>query len=298
MKSRMADAARLYVSGRALSWAAVPPHLRTLVRTLDTLALAAPVGVVCASELVVAGGPGLGGWAAASDARYLVLIDVPEPALARLPHALGLHRPDYRLYPTYDQGALRRLLVGLARREPVLGVVHAYVLGPDLFVLTADFELRCFPLRKIPSLVGLKADERAAFVIDPDGSYLRWPAHDLHLGVSQLLQEVDPAFMTDLAIQRNERDRVGPALRAWREELGLRQADVPGLGERQVSRIETGVSRLTFDAARKFARAFGMEAGLFLDELARRTSAPRERVTTRRPGKRSRVGAGSLKSVR
>lgn len=266
---------RLHVSRVALKRATLPSHLRASVTRLDAQALVSPVAVVCASEMLTKRREELPEPVFGPDTRYLILIDVPEPALVRLPRALGLYRPDYRLYITQDAGTVRRLVIGLSRRQPVLGIVDAYVLGTDLYVLTADFELRCFPLRSLPALARLRAEERAKFVVDEDGSYLHWSTSDLHLGVSQLLQEVDPAFMADVAIERNERDRVGPALRAMREELGLRQSDICGISERQVSRVESGFSRLRYNAAQKFAEAFGMDTGALLDELGRRAAALR-----------------------
>ncbi len=279
---------RLHVSRSALKRAALPSHLRARLTRVDTRPLVSPVAVVCASEILTAPREALPEPVFGSDTRYLVLVDVPEPALIRLPRALGLHRPDYRLYVTCAAEAVRRLVVGLSRRQPVLGIVDAYVLGTDVHVLTADFELRCFPVRTLPALARLRGDALAQFVVDEDGSYLHWPAADLHLGVSQLLQEVDPAFMADIAIERNERDRVGPALRALREERGLRQSDIVGLSERQVSRVESGVSRLRYGAAQTFATALGMETGALLDELGRRAAALHPRPSS--PGRSAAAG--------
>jgi hypothetical protein len=269
---------RLYVSRAAQRLAALPVHLRAAAWVTAAAGLKAPVCVVCASEILASGPVELPVLNPGAETRYLVLADVPGQALVRLPRALGLHRPEYRLYQTPDPGSLRRLLVALARPEPMLGIVDAYTVGASLHMVTGDFEFRCFPIQKIPVLSRLSASERPRFVIDEDGSYLHWPERDIHLGVSQLLQEVDPAFMADVAIRRSERDRLGPALRAMREGLGLRQADIPGIGERQVHRIETGVSRLRYESAQKFARAFGMETGALLADLARRAAEQRTRV--------------------
>jgi len=265
----------LYVSGAAQKFAALPPHLRKAARTATREGLKTPVCVVCASEVLASGPTGLPPMSSGAETRYLVLVDVPAQALVRLPRALGLHRPEYRLCQTPDPGALRRLLIALARPEPLLGIVDAYVVGASLHVLTGDFEFRCFPIRKIPALSRLAAAERPRFTVDEDGSYLHWPARDIHLGVSQLLQEADPAFMADVAIRRSERDKLGPALRTLREELGLRQSDIAGIGERQMHRIETGVSRLRYESAQKIAKAFRMTTGALLAELAQRASAQR-----------------------
>ncbi|HEV3051803.1 MAG TPA: DUF2442 domain-containing protein [Longimicrobium sp.] len=253
--------------------AKLPRHIRAAIAGVNAQALKEPVAVLCASELLASGRNNLPAWSSASETRYLLIADVPEPALVRLPRILGVRRPDYRMYVTRDAGTIHRLIIGLSRRQPVLGIVDAYPLGGEFHVLTADFELRCFPIRKLPILARLGAADLAQFSVDEDGSYLHWPAHDLHIGVSQLLQEVDPAFMADVAMERNEYDNTGVALRAMREERSLKQSEIPGISARQVSRVEAGVSRLRYSAAQKFAAAFGMETGALLDQLGRRASA-------------------------
>jgi hypothetical protein len=287
---------RLFVSRAAQKFAALPAHLRKAAHDAPAEGLKTPVCVICASEVLASGPVQLPPIGSGTETRYLVLVDVPEQALVRLPRALGVQRPEYRLYQTPDPGALRRLLIALARPEPMFGIVDAYVVGASLHVLTGDFEFRCFPVRKIPALSRLPAADRPRFTVDVDGSYLHWPARDIHLGVSQLLQEADPAFMADVAIRRSERDKLGPALRTLREEVGIRQSDVAGIGERQVHRIETGVSRLRYESAQKFAKAFGMTTGALLTELAQRAAAQRTQTDRRR--KRVRVTKSRGRPIR
>ena len=54
-----------------------------------------------------------------------------------------------------------------------------------------------------------------------------------------------------------------------RDERRLRQSDIRGLGERQVRRIKKAISRLSGDAAKRFAAAFGMNVAYFLDQVVR-----------------------------
>jgi transcriptional regulator with XRE-family HTH domain len=124
----------------------------------------------------------------------------------------------------------------------------------------------------------MKPRERRDFEIDEDGSYLHWPGRDVHLGVSQILQAVDPEYLAQVEIERNALDYMRWALESWRRDLGLRQVDIKGISERHVRRIEQGVSRLTVQAADRFARAFGLSSRVFLDELAARTRETREKV--------------------
>lgn len=117
-----------------------------------------------------------------------------------------------------------------------------------------------------------------SFEIDENGSYLHWRNSDVHLGVSQILQAIDPEYLAQIEIDRNALDYTGWAIQLWRKELRLKQSDIEGLSERHVRRIEQGVSRLTSAAAGHFARAFGMTTKGFLDELATRTRKTREEV--------------------
>lgn len=287
----------LHFSGKALNEAALPAPLRRLARTLPDMVaaktLAGPLVVAYASELILENGTALPQWHSRADTRFLVIIDVPEPALVRLPASLGLRRADERIHATRDSGAIRRLIISLARPEPVLGIVDAYVLGDTLNVVTGDFVFRSFPLDRVPGLDTLRGTAAHEFEIDEDGSYLYWPGDDLHLGVSQLLQAADPMYLADIEIERYSSDHTGAALRSIREEKRIRQSDIPGLSERQVRRIEDGISRLRAEAARKFSEAFAMPLGDLLDEIARRAGqlriARETALMEAKPAKRARA---------
>lgn len=261
-----------YLSPKALGLPELPLPIRKLGRSLvasdGCSAFAAPVVVAFASELVQAVIE-LPEWSAGSSSRYLIISDVPEQVLPKLLSALDLRRPDQRLHLTRDAGAIRRLLVSSARREPMLGIIDAYVWGDQLTVVTGDFQFRAFPINRIPLVAHLASQEQIAFEISADGSGIHWPVGDIHLGVSQILQEADPMYLVDIAIERNGTDRTGAALRRLREERDLRQTDIPDLGERQVRRIEEGISRLRVESAEKFATAFGMDLASLLDEIGR-----------------------------
>jgi hypothetical protein len=264
----------LFISRGALSASRLPPTLRARAGTAPEQAegrLRQPLVVALASEVL--GGALLPAWSGGTDVHFLVLADVPEPALMRLPAVLRLHRPDLRLHVTRDFGVLRRLLIAWSRAEAMRGIVDAYAVAGELCLMLGDGTLRGFPLDGVPGVRELPARARAAFEVDEDGSFLHWPEGDLHLGVSQLLQAFDPMHLADVEIERSSRDHWGRAVALLREARGLRQKDVRDLSERQVRRIEQGISRLTEPSARAFADAFGVTLGEFLDEVARRASA-------------------------
>jgi hypothetical protein len=268
-----------FISAKLQTAAALSAPLRQVARRVGAsgAALAAPVVAGFASEFILPAPADALPPRRGSSTRYLAVVDVPEPALMQLPAALELRRPEYRLHVTRDVGVVRRLLVSSLREDPRLGLVDAYVLGDALVVLTGDFEPRSFPIARVPALAAMPVVERNAFEIDADGSYLHWPAHDVHLGVSQLLQAADPAFLIDIEIERNSSDFSGRALREMREERGLRQSDIPGLSERQVRRIEDGISRLRPASAKSIAAALELTVSELLAEVGRRASELRRR---------------------
>jgi DNA-binding transcriptional regulator YiaG len=116
----------------------------------------------------------------------------------------------------------------------------------------------------------MHSNELENFELDEDGSFLYWAQADLRMGASELIQAVDPMYLADIEIKRHREDNAGAALRSMREQRGLKQADIPGISERQVRRLEKGVSRLTSDAALLLAHAFDLTIEDFLQELGRR----------------------------
>jgi transcriptional regulator with XRE-family HTH domain len=277
-----------YLSPQTLGLRELPLPIRKLGRRLvasdGSSAFAAPVVVAFASELVEAMIK-LPAWSAGSSSRYLIINDVPDQVLPKLLSALDLRRPHQRLHLTRDAGAIRRLLVSSARREPMLGIIDAYVWGDQLTIVTGDFRFRAFPISRIPLVAQLASQDQVAFEISVDGSLVHWPVGDIHLGVSQILQEADPMYLVDIAIERNGMDSTGAALRRLREERALRQTDIPGLEERQVRRIEGGISRLRVESAEKFATAFSLDLTSLLDEIGR-YAGEIQRTSQRRSSRR------------
>lgn len=259
-----------FISAEVLRSEYLPHHLRSLAESLVGPPSDGESGVVVAraSELLL-DEIQLPDWADHTNVKYLVLLDVPEPAALRLPALLGLHKPHLRLHVTRDWNAPRRLLLAQRRQQPFEGLVDAYALGRTILVVLGSMEIRSIDSDQVPILSELATALLADFEIDIDGSYLYWPANDLHLGASQLLRKVDPEYYAELEIERIAKDMTGAAIAKIRERQGLRQEDIPGLSERQVRRIEKGVSRLTVDAAEKLAAAFGTSLETLLDEIAR-----------------------------
>lgn len=222
--------------------------------------------VASASEVIAERGRLLPDWVG-PETFYLVFMDVALPAVMRLPTILGLHKPDRRLHVTRDSSALRRLLIASRRAVPMEGIVDAYGVGDELVLVLGDLTIRSFPRSELHGVGDLSEACFPDFEIDADGTYLRWPAEDVDLSVSAILQAVNPMSLADAEIDRLSREDAGRALRRMRKERELRQRDIDGLSERQVRRLEKGTSRLTAEAAKAFARAFDLSLDRFLEVL-------------------------------
>ena len=106
------------------------------------------------------------------------------------------------------------------------------------------------------------------------------------MGPSQMLQAVDPMYLSDVEIRRYQMENVSQALLDMRNDRHLKQTEIPGLSERHVRRLENEEARLTVEAATSFAGAFGLTLPGFLDELSERITALRGAVveSDARPG--------------
>lgn len=245
---------------------------RSLAKQLVATSRAGPepsLVVARASELIGPDRFRLPNWVD-TDTRYLVVLDVPEQAVLRLASTLRLHKPDQRLRVCRDPSVVKRLVIALQRPAPWEGILDAYVLEDSLVAVLGDMSVREFPIRRLPRVRRFEPTVVRRFEIDSAGSYLYWPDRDVHMGPSQMLQAVDPMFLSDVEIRRYEMENVSQALQDMRSDRQLKQTEIPGLSERHVRRLEKETVRLTVEAATKFASAFAMTLSEFLDELSRR----------------------------
>ena len=173
-----------------------------------------------------------------TDTSYLVVLDVPEQAVLRLASRLRLHKPDQRLHVCRDPSVVKRLVIALKRPVPWEGILDAYVHKDSLVVVLGDMSVRKFPVRRLPKVRRFEPAAVRRFVIDSSGSYLHWPDPDVHMGASQMLQAVDPAYLADVEIRRYDMENVSQALLDMRRDGQLKQTEIPGLSERHVRRLE------------------------------------------------------------
>ena len=169
---------------------------------------------------------------------------------------------------------LRRFLTTLALSPSQQTVTDAWWEQDELVLLSPTFTRLKVPKASIPKMRNASPSELAMFEIDEEGEFLYWPSHDVHMGWPQFEQAVKPEAKLKTQ-QRSEafNKRYGAAVRALREESGLRQSAIPGLTDRTVRRIEQGRTRATAGALAKLAAAHGMATNAYLGALAARLDA-------------------------
>ena len=205
------------------------------------------------------------------------------------------------LGPMLDRAGLRALRSVLVHEGPPLParvldawemgaenelIAEASVTGGVLFVLSCALERLEVPIRRLPALSGMPAEDLRGLEVSPDGSYIRWSMGDVHLDLGSLRYVVDPVWRarTDAARVR-QHERFGDGIRAVREARGLAQHAIDGISVRHVRRIEAGVFPKVA-TLRVLARAHGMELDGYLAAVAEAA----ERLQEGR-GRRSRRGS-------
>ena len=137
-------------------------------------------------------------------------------------------------------------------------------------LLVQDCALKAFevPFESMPALESIPEEERGSFEIAVDGSYLHWPASDIHLDLDAIRGATEPEWQKRATVARMaHNERFGKAVAAVRTAHGLRQSDVEGLSERQVRRIEGG-TRPTVKSLELIARAHELDLDGYLNEVA------------------------------
>ena len=212
---------------------------------------------------------------AAGEVKHLLfLAGLPVEAMPARLLQLDIRNP-HRLHlaaersPDLVAELIYRLFSGMAHVDGPQPIVDAWVENEKLVLLSPTFDRLAVPLEKLSKLIGGNEEEVRAFDIDDDGRFLHWPHADVHLGWEQFLQLVDPAAAL-AAKQRSEEfnRRYGAAIRSVRDDSGLKQADIEGVTERHLRRVEHGdqaASKATLEA---LAKAHGIAVDEYLKQLA------------------------------
>ena len=161
-----------------------------------------------------------------------------------------------RVLTAWQFGAERRLIARAMTANDRLFVTSCL---PETFEIEFD---------RMPALRRLRKRDRGNFVVSDDGSYIHWRSQDVHVDLDAILSVLDTAYGDTCAAARLAHHKtLGQAVAALRRRQGLRQAEVAGLSDRQVRRIETG-GRATVPALKRLAAAHRMGLDEYLNALA------------------------------
>jgi hypothetical protein len=166
----------------------------------------------------------------------------------------------------------RRLVGSLCSSDSDQAILDAWWEADRFALKSATFQRLKVDLRLLPPRVrNASAKHRAKYEIDVDGDFVYWPELDVHMGWSQFRQAVDPAAQLR-AQQKSAQFNVayGRAIRELRDQHKLGQQDIDGVDERTIRRIEHGEQRATVNVIEKLAKAHGMTANEFMNEVAKR----------------------------
>jgi len=148
-------------------------------------------------------------------------------------------------------------------------IADATVIGDRLFVLSCAMEKFEIPFPSVLALRQIPLEDRRKFIVADDGSYLYWQAEDVHIDLDFLRCAKDTEWEKKLESLKLIHDQIlGTAIARIRKLHKLRQSDILGLSERQVSQTEQGKVSTKIDTLELFAKAHGMEINDYLNAVA------------------------------
>jgi len=164
-----------------------------------------------------------------------------------------------------DPNVLPRILNAYSIQAEHELIADARVVNNHLIVLNCTGDIYDVPFEALKTF-GIH--DLRNFEVEEDGSYLYWPTLDLHLDIQGIREITDAAFREKARIERLQSDSAfGRAIATFRNQNRLRQADIIGLSERHVRRIENGAST-KISSLKYFAQAHNLKLNDYLNELA------------------------------
>jgi len=148
-------------------------------------------------------------------------------------------------------------------------IADATVVGDRLFVLSCAMEKFEIPFSSLPALQQIPLENWRKFIVADDGSYLYWQAEDIHIDLDFLRCATDTEWEQKFkSLKLIDNQILGDTIARIRKLHKLRQADILGLSDRQVSRIEQGEGTPKLNSLKLFAKAHKMEINDYLDAVA------------------------------
>ena len=169
----------------------------------------------------------------------------------------------------YLAALMQRLAATSGCEEYSPRILNAAVFAGVLHVVCPEFKRLEIPIANISALQDKPPAALNEFQIDEDGSFIYWPALDVHLGWEQLEQIANPISALK-ALQKSQHFNVryGKAVRKVREAAGLKSPDIAELSDKQLGSFENGDCRLTSNAIKALAKVHRLEPNAYLQKLA------------------------------
>ena len=206
-----------------------------------------------------------------------VLLNDAGAHLSMLPQLLApfRHKRLFKLLlPASGPEIMQRILFAWGIKAQDTLIADAQVLGDRLVVLSCSLEKIEVPFDASCALKAVPPKERGHFRINEQGSYIHWPAGDIHLDLDALRYAANPVAADKIKAKGIKYDReYGQGIADVRKEKGLKQSDISGLTNRHVRRIEAGEIRPTAKALRHLAQAHGVTLADYLNIVAHKISA-------------------------
>ena len=170
------------------------------------------------------------------------------------------------VYSTED--VPKRVLTAWSLGCPDQLIATARVVDKELFIMACDNTLYRVGFAEMPALERIPTQQRSSFTISSEGSYIHWPEVDVHIDLDVIRYLKDETWRKKKDRERLMYDlRFGEAVVALRKLYGLKQAEIRGLSERHVRRIEKG-ERTKIDTLAILAKSHGLSLKEYLDEIA------------------------------
>lgn len=177
-------------------------------------------------------------------------------------------RSSQRILLHSNQEVPKRVLRAWSLGCPAELIATAQVTHDELFVLACDHSFFRVKFEEMAALRNIPPQRRSTFTISSEGSYLHWPEDDVHIDLDAVRYLKDDAWGEKKKSERLLYDvRFGEVVAALRKRNGIKQAEIHGLSERQVRRIEKG-ERTKIDTLAIVARSHGLSLKEYLDEIA------------------------------
>ncbi len=162
----------------------------------------------------------------------------------------------------------KRVLTAWSLGCPDQLIADAQVVGEEFFVMACDHNLFRVGFAEMSALESIPSQQRSSFTISSEGSYIHWPEVDVHIDLDAIRYLKDETWRKKKDREQLMYDlRFGEAVAALRKQYGVKQADIRGLSERHVRRIEKG-ERTKIDTLAILARSHGLPLKEYLDEIA------------------------------